>query len=302
MVGLARPVTKWCTLVKDVRDLPRALNEAFAIALSGRPGPVLVDLPKDVTASILKDPVDEKPRVARRLLERESQRSAAGVAPEQLARVADMINKAKNPIIYAGQGVLSARGEEELRALAIKAKIPVTTTLLGMGAFDETHPQSLHMLGMHGSAYANYAMQNADVILALGARFDDRITGNVKKFAPAAYAAAAEGKGGIIHFDITEKNVNKVIRVHEAVLGDVKENMAALTPLLRGQPREAWWRYLEDLKKKHPFTYPPSRENGALKPQRVIEEVYKQQAAAGRVKDTIITTGVGQQCVFSLPL
>ena len=198
-------------------------------------------------------------------------------------------------MVYAGQGVLSARGEGELRALAAAGHLPVTTTLLGMGAFDETHPSSLHMLGMHGSAYANYAMQSADVILALGARFDDRITGNVKKFAPAAYAAAAEGRGGIIHFDVSPKNINKVVKVHEAVLGDVRENMKALTPLLKPSPRAPWWKDIEGWKRTHPFSYPPSKTKGAIKPQRVIEELYRQQAAADRVKDTIITTGVGQQ-------
>jgi acetolactate synthase-1/2/3 large subunit len=295
MVGLARPVTKWCALVKDVRDLPRLVNEAFAIATSGRPGPVLLDLPKDVTASTLRERVDEAPRVAARAADKAaSQLAEGGFHAPQRARVAALINNAKFPVVYAGQGVLSAGAEKELQALVAAGHLPVTTTLLGMGAYDETQPNSLHMLGMHGSAYANYAMQAADVIIALGARFDDRITGSVAKFAPGAYAAAAEGRGGIIHFDVSPKNVNKVVRVHEVVLGDVGENMAALTPLLKPAPRAAWWARIDAWKREHPFAYPPARAKGALKPQRVIEEMYAQVARGGREASTVITTGVGQ--------
>ena len=300
MVGLARPITKWCTLVRDVRDLPRAINEAFAIATSGRPGPVLVDLPKDVTASVLR----ERPNMAPRISQRMAAKAALalgerGFSPAQRERVAALLNAAERPIIYAGQGVLGARAEGELRELAAAANVPVTTTLLGMGAFDETDPRSLHMLGMHGSAYANFAMQSADLIIALGARFDDRITGNVPKFAPAAYAAAAEGRGGIVHFDVSPKNMNKVVRVHECVLGDVRDNLRHLLPLVRPAPREAWWAQLRAWKAAHPFAYEPARAAGALKPQRVIEEMYNQLQAAGRVPDTIITTGVGQHQMWT---
>ncbi len=292
MVGIARPVTKWCALVKDVRDLPRLVNEAFSIATSGRPGPVLLDLPKDVTASVLRERVDETPRCAQRSEHKAS--ATAGFRPGQAARIAALINSAKRPVLYAGQGVLTSGGEGALRALSAAGNLPVTTTLLGMGAFDETHKNSLHMLGMHGSAYANYAMQSADVIVSLGARFDDRITGNIKKFAPAAYAAAAEGRGGLVHFDISPKNINKVVQVHEAVVGCVKAGMEALTPLLRPQARGEWWAQIEGWKREHPFTYPPARESGALKPQRILQEMYSQLEAAQRVPSTIITTGVGQ--------
>jgi len=300
MVGLARPVTKWCTLVRDVRDLPRAINEAFAIATSGRPGPVLVDLPKDVTASVLR----ERPRASPRVADRAAAKAALGVAERgfdeaQRARVAALLNNAERPVIYAGQGVLGADAVAELKELAAAANVPVTTTLLGMGAFDETDARSLHMLGMHGSAYANFAMQSADVIVSLGARFDDRITGNVPKFAPAAYAAAKEGRGGLVHFDISPKNFNKVVKVHECVLGDVKANLRALLPLLRAPPRAAWWAQLREWKAAHPFAYLPARAAGALKPQRVIEEMYNQLQAAGRVPDTIITTGVGQHQMWT---
>jgi acetolactate synthase-1/2/3 large subunit len=300
MVGIARPVTKWCTLVRDVRDLPRAINEAFAIATSGRPGPVLVDLPKDVTAAVLR----ERPRTSPRVAQRTAEKAALGVSERgfdapQRARVAALLNRAERPVLYVGQGVLGAGAVAEVRALAEAANVPVTTTLLGMGAFDETDARSLHMLGMHGSVYANYAMQAADVIVSLGARFDDRITGNVPKFAPAAYAAAKEGRGGIVHFDISPKNFNKVVKVHECVLGDVRENLRALLPLVEAPPRAEWWAQLREWKAAHPFTYLPARAEGALKPQRVIQEMYNQLQAAGRVPSTIITTGVGQHQMWT---
>jgi acetolactate synthase I/II/III large subunit len=300
VVGLARSVTKWCTLVKDVRDLPRAINEAFAIAKSGRPGPVLVDLPKDVTASILRERTCAKPRILDMINEKSAlQRHKFGLKADQRDRIVKMINEAERPIIYCGQGVVSANAVNELRELAQKGDIPVTTTLMSMGAFDETDPRSLHMLGMHGSAYANYAMQAADVIVAVGARFDDRITGNVKKFAPGAYAAAASGKGGIVHFEISPKNINKVVQVHESVLGDVKGNLQELLPHVKSSPRKLWWKQLAAWKAQHPFTYPPAVKGGSIKPQRIIEEVYKQLQAAGKVPETIITTGVGQHQMWA---
>ena len=152
---------------------------------------------------------------------------------------------------------------------------------------------------MHGSVYANYAMQRADLILAIGARFDDRITGNVRKFAPAAIAAAAEGRGGIVHFDISPKNVNKIVSVNESVFGDVKENLTALLPLVKRRERAEWFSSIATWKRENPFSYPASRAQAALKPQRVIQEVYNQLAAAGKVPETIITTGVGQHQMWT---
>lgn len=176
VVGISRSCTKWNVMVKDIAELPRRINEAFKIATSGRPGPVLVDLPKDVTASILRHPIPQK-AVTHNLPSNPLLTPADNALIRQAA---DMINQAKRPIIYSGHGVLSsAEGPELLRRLAKEGNIPVTTTLHGLGAFDELDERSLHMLGMHGSAYANLAMQEADVIIALGARFDDRTTGKV---------------------------------------------------------------------------------------------------------------------------
>src|SRR5690606_34644821 len=202
VTGITRPCTKWNVLVKDVRDLPRRINEAFHIATTGRPGPVLVDLPKDVTASVLREPVCTEPQLIGYDIRE------AGTSSE-IARAAEMINRAKKPLFYVGQGVILSGAHEVLRQCAEKANIPVTTTLQGLGAFDENSPLSLHMLGMHGAAYANWAMRDADCVIAVGARFDDRVTGKVSAFAPAARQAEREGRGGFIHFDIAPENINK---------------------------------------------------------------------------------------------
>ena len=189
IVGISRSCTKWNVMVKDIAELPRRINEAFKIATSGRPGPVLVDLPKDVTAGILRTAIPTRwtsPDSAgsdlpslRRIIPAPSA-TAANSTAVALQRAATLIANAKRPIIYAGQGMLSTpEGPKLLAQLAELGNIPVTTTLQGMGAFDELDKRSLHMLGMHGSAYANLAIQTADVIIALGARFDDRVTGKI---------------------------------------------------------------------------------------------------------------------------
>ena len=197
-------------MCKDVAELPTKINEAFEIATSGRPGPVLVDLPKDVTASILRRSIPTASTLP-------SHPSAASLAAREISkkqldgaiqRVARLINISKKPVIYAGQGVIALpEGPALLKALSDMASIPVTTTLQGLGGFDELNEKSLHMLGMHGSPYANMAMQEADLIIALGARFDDRVTGHIGRFAPQAKAAASENRGGIVHFEILPKNV-----------------------------------------------------------------------------------------------
>jgi acetolactate synthase-1/2/3 large subunit len=183
VVGISRSCTKWNVMVKDITELPRRINEAFKIATSGRPGPVLVDLPKDVTVAILRTPLPYKattPGVNLGLPTNPLQATTAPTDDAAIAEAAALINQAKRPLIYAGNGVLSSpRGPELLAKLAQDGNIPVTTTLQGLGAFDELDERSLRMLGMHGSAYANMAMQEADVIIALGGRFDDRVTGKV---------------------------------------------------------------------------------------------------------------------------
>lgn len=182
VVGISRSCTKWNVMVKDIGELPRRINEAFKIATSGRPGPVLVDLPKDVTAGILRTALPFKATTpgSDLGLPDDPRRSSSLTDLASIRQAADLINQAKRPIIYAGNGVLrTPEGPKLLSKLATEGNIPVTTTLQGLGAFDELDDKSLHMLGMHGSAYANLAMQDADVIIALGARFDDRVTGKV---------------------------------------------------------------------------------------------------------------------------
>jgi acetolactate synthase-1/2/3 large subunit len=301
VIGISRSCTKWNVMVKDIAELPRRINEAFKIATSGRPGPVLVDLPKDVTAGILRTALPFKvttPGNNLGLPANPLHTSAPLIDEALINQAADLINQAKRPIIYAGHGILgSPLGPVFLAQLAKNGNIPVTTTLQGLGAFDELDEKSLHMLGMHGSAYANNAMQAADVIIALGARFDDRVTGKVDAFAPAAREAEKQGRGGIIHFEVMPKNVNKVINATIPVLGDVTENLAALVPLIRSSPREEWFSTIKSWKEAYPFTFDASKEGEPMKPQEVIEEMDKQTQ---QHKDkVIITTGVGQHQMWA---
>ncbi|EOD47216.1 Acetolactate synthase [Neofusicoccum parvum] len=301
MLGISRACTKWNVMVKNIAELPRRINEAFEIATSGRPGPVLVDLPKDITAGTLNRPIPVMSSLP-------THPSAASLAARELSRAqldgaiqrtANLVNIAKKPVIYAGQGIVSAPdGPRLLKEFADKANIPVTTTLQGLGGFDEFDPKSLHMLGMHGSAYANMAMQEADLIIALGARFDDRITGQVARFAPAARAAAAEGRGGIVHFEIMPKNINKVVQATEAVEGDVAMNLAALIPHVNTVPeRPEWFEQINDWKQRFPWAYEKEGVNGMIKPQVVIDKLSK---LTENIRDkTVLTTGVGQHQMWA---
>ncbi|KAF5249100.1 hypothetical protein FANTH_5576 [Fusarium anthophilum] len=304
VVGISRACTKWNVMVKNVAELPRRINEAFEIATSGRPGPVLVDLPKDVTAGILRRAIPTE--TALPSLPSAASRAAMDVTKKQLEgalqRVGNLVNKAKKPIIYAGQGIiLSEGGPEILKELADKSSIPVTTTLQGLGAYDELDEKSLHMLGMHGSAYANMAMQEADLIIALGARFDDRVTLSIAKFAPGAKAAAAEGRGGIVHFEIMPKNINKVVQATEAIEGDVATNLKELLPLIESktmEDRKEWFSKINEWKKRWPLTdYERAERSGLIKPQTLIEEL--SNLVADRKDQTYIATGVGQHQMWT---
>jgi acetolactate synthase-1/2/3 large subunit len=301
IVGISRSCTKWNVMVKDISELPRRINEAFKIATSGRPGPVLVDLPKDVTAGILRTPLPYKATTPGSHLGLPMNPLQLLEAPVDIAlieRAAALINQAQRPVIYAGNGVLSSpNGPKLLAKLAEEGNIPVCTTLQGLGAFDETNEKSLHMLGMHGSAYANLAMQQADVIIALGGRFDDRVTGKIDTFAPAARAAAQQGRGGIIHFEIQPKNINKVVEASIPILGDVVTNMASLVPLIKSSPRTEWFADIKHWKESYPFTYVKSANGGKMKPQEVIEELDKQ--LAHKKDEVIVATGVGQHQMWA---
>ena len=301
VIGISRACTKWNVMVKNVAELPKRIKEAFEIATSGRPGPVLVDLPKDITAGILRKPIPmastlpSRPSAASLAARDYSKRQLDG----SIKRVADLINIAKKPVLYVGQGLMALpEGPKLLKELADKASIPVTTTLQGLGGFDELSEKSLHMLGMHGSAYANMAMQEADLIIALGARFDDRVTGNIAKFAPQAKAAAAEKRGGIVHFEIMPKNINKVVQATEAVEGDVAANLALLLPHIQTKSeRPEWFGQINDWKARLPFNYEKETSDGLIKPQTVIEKLSKMTE---NIKErTIIATGVGQHQMWA---
>ncbi|KAI9831582.1 MAG: Acetolactate synthase, mitochondrial [Sarea resinae] len=301
VVGISRACTKWNVMVKSVAELPKRIKEAFEIATSGRPGPVLVDLPKDVTAGILRKPIPMSstlpahPSAATLAARDLSRRQLDGV----IKRVAELINISKKPVIYAGQGVIALpEGPQLLKELSDKALIPVTTTLQGLGGFDEQDDKALKMLGMHGAPAANMAIQEADLIIALGARFDDRVTLNVARFAPQAKAAAAEKRGGIVHFEVMPKNINKVVQATEAVEGDVAANLALLMPLVNSKAeRPEWFSQIQDWKKRFPFAFEKEVPGGLIKPQTVIEELDRQTTA---IKDrTVITTGVGQHQMWT---
>jgi acetolactate synthase-1/2/3 large subunit len=299
VVGISRSCTKWNVMVKDIAELPRRINEAFEIATSGRPGPVLVDLPKDVTAAILKHAIPIKSTIPSNALQQITQAASTEFTLASIKRAANLLNKAKKPVIYAGNGILnSEEGPFLLKELAEKCQIPVTTTLQALGAFDQEDPKSLDMLGMHGSAFANLAIQNADCIIALGARFDDRVTGFIPKFAPEANKAAAEGRGGIIHFEISPKNINKVIQATEAIDGDVTTNLKSFIPLLQKvENRPSWFDQIKKWKHKYPYDYSKETPGSKIKPQTLISELSRLCNESGR--ETIVTTGVGQHQMWA---
>ena len=274
--GITRPVTKYNSIVKDIRQLERTIREAFHIASTGRPGPVLVDLPVDI--SVGKLPCNGKAEIDLPGYKVHTKGHA-----RQISMAADAINKSERPVLYVGGGVIIANAAEELRTLAEKAHLPVTMTLLGLGSYDQRKPESLDMLGMHGSAYANYAVQECDLLIAVGARFDDRVTGKIAAFAPHAK---------IVHIDIDPSSISKNVHVDIPVVGDAGHILTELTKEIEYRPREAWFKKIADWKRKYPFRYDAKSPN--IKPQYVIEEVCRQTNS-----DAIVATGVGQHQMWT---
>jgi len=280
VTGITRPCTKWNYLIKDVRELPRVINEAFLIATSGRPGPVLIDLPKDVAVAACPDEVDDTPR--EHILKRRKV-SLSGGTQKQVMDAAELINKSEKPVLYVGGGAIIAGAADALRKVANKGNIPCTTTLLGLGAFDEHDPRSLHMLGMHGSAYANYAVQECDCLISVGARFDDRVTGNLASFAPHAK---------IIHIDIDPSSISKTVDVDVPVVGDARLSLEAMLEFIEHRDRKDWFSQIAAWKKRYPFKYHDDSKHA--KPQYVIEALNNLTKG-----EAVITTGVGQHQMWA---
>ncbi len=274
--GITRPVTKHNYLVRNVDDLPRIIAEAFYIASSGKPGPVLIDIPKDIQRASTKALTPDSVSI------RGYCPNTAG-HPKQIARLAEAINNAKKPLLYVGGGAILAGASEEVTILARKGRMPVTTTLLGLGAFPETDPLALRMLGMHGSVTANYATHHCDLLVSIGARFDDRVTGKIAEFAPKAIIA---------HIDIDPTAISKSVPADIPVVGDVKQVLQALIPLVEKRERTEWLTQLAEWQTKHPFTYDQNPDK--LMPQYVIEQIYALTRG-----DAIIVTEVGQHQMWS---
>ncbi|MGQ9558129.1 MAG: biosynthetic-type acetolactate synthase large subunit [Desulfurispora sp.] len=271
ITGITMPITKHNYLVKDPARLPQIIKNAFHIAATGRPGPVLIDLPRDVAGAEIDF---EYPSGVFLRGYRPTYRGHMG----QIAQAAALISQAERPVIYAGGGILNARATAELQELAEKIQAPVTNTFMGLSGFPGDHPLFLGMLGLHGERAANLAVTNCDVLIALGARFDDRVTGKVSQFAPRAR---------IIHADIDPAEIGKNVRVDVPIVGDVKHILGALLSKVAPGERAAWLAQIAAWKEQYPLTY--QKEAAVLKPQAVVEHLYR--ATAG---EAIVATDVGQ--------
>ena len=285
IIGITRPITKHNYLVKDVRDLARVVKQAFYIARTGRPGPVLIDLPKDVQIASTRFEYPET-------VELRGYKPTYSGNIRQVEKAVKMLLGARKPVIYVGGGATLADASTELKELAEAIQAPVTTTLMGMASFPKKHPLSLGMLGMHGTYYANMAITNADLLIAIGARFDDRVTGKISSFAPDAK---------IIHIDIDPTSIKKNVRVDLPLVGELKDVLQKMLKKLSEQAEavaalvestDPWRKEIADWKEKHPTTYTPSAS--AIKPQFVIEKIRELTD-----DDAIITTEVGQHQMWT---
>lgn len=303
VLSITRTATKWNIQVQRPEDLQWCIDEAFKVATSGRPGPVLIDVPKDVQTTVCTEELPDPALALSSPLQAAEKRAADPVRNDLVEQVVKLLSIAKRPIIYAGQGVIQASAHAELQELVNRLQIPITTTLHGMGCFPESHPLSLQMLGMHGTVSANYSMQAADLILAIGARFDDRITGRIPDFAPEARKAGAEGRGGIVHFEIEPCQIEKIIKTDVALLGDCKVYLKAVNTVAQNSKaameqvprRKEWLEQIASWKSDYPFSAPKAT-SGRLVGQHVLEELDRQ--TRGR-DDVFFTTGVGQHQMWA---
>ena len=283
IVGITRPCTKHNYLAKDVNDLPRVIKEAFYIARTGRPGPVLIDLPKDVLAGSGEFKYPEKTFVR-------GYRPTYEGHPGQIQRAVKLILKSRKPVFYVGGGIISSNASKEVTLLAERLGIPVTMTLMGLGGFPGNHPLSLGMLGMHGTYHANMAVMESDLLIAVGARFDDRVTGMIEAFAPHAK---------IVHIDIDPTSISKNVRVDLPIVGDCRRVLSRFLPLLEEEDIDSFKAGLERWHQqidKWKLVYSMNYEQGpaVIKPQYVIEKIYEMTKG-----DAIITTEVGQNQMWT---
>jgi acetolactate synthase I/II/III large subunit len=280
--GITMPIVKHSIMIQDPRDIPAAIHEAFHIARTGRPGPVLVDVPQDLSrADIPYEPVDTVHLPG-------YQPTTEGNA-KQIRLAAKALANARRPVLYVGGGVVNADAAESLRALATSDNFPVTCTLMGLGAFPAPHPQWVGMLGMHGTRAANYSMDEADLICAVGARFDDRVTGKLSEFAPRAK---------FIHIDIDPAEISKNVPAHIPIVGDAAKILPKLVREYRALDTdssrlEGWWERIKGWQEKYPLTYQDS-EDSEIKPQYMVEAMY--EATGG---NAIVTSDVGQHQMWA---
>ncbi len=284
IVGITRPCTKHNYLVKDVKALAQTIKQAFYLARTGRPGPVLVDLPKDVLQAKTRFSYPES-------ISMRSYNPTITPNAHQLRKATDLMEKARRPVFYVGGGVISSNGHEELTWLARNLRIPVTATLMGLGSFPGSDPLWMGMLGMHGTYTANMAMHNCDLMIAVGARFDDRVTGKLSSFAPGAK---------IIHVDIDPTSIRKNVRVDVPVVADCREALKGFREVIEpklesvdwGKKHGDWLTQIRTWTEQHPLSY--KKGNGHIKPQFVIEKIYELTRG-----EAIIATEVGQNQMWA---
>jgi acetolactate synthase I/II/III large subunit len=273
ITGITQPVTKHNYLIRDASEIPQTIKEAFHIASTGRPGPVLIDVPKDVQTTTVRFEYPKKVHLP-------GYQPTYDGHPGQIKRAAKAISEAHRPVIYVGGGAKISGASEEVRALAEAILAPVTMTLMGMGVLPAEHPLSLGMLGMHGTRYANYAVTESDLIIAIGARFDDRVTGKIASFAPNAK---------IIHIDVDPAEIGKNVRVDIPIVGDVKRVLQKLMPMLKQTRTKEWMEKVHTWKREYPLEF----DETGLKPQYVVREISR------LCPDAIVCTEVGQHQMWA---